>query len=76
MNLYKTKATWLKHLDPNHKEALEDMTPSYDYSDLMSASEVMDAIINWEGGIASGYGVRSLVEEVYGINLNAEGIKW
>lgn len=76
MNLYKTKTAWIKHLSPNYAEALEEMTPSYNNNDLMSVSEVLDAIVSWEGGIASGYGIRSLVEEVYGINLNAEGIKW
>ena len=32
-------------------------------------NEVLDIIIEWNGGIASGYHVRSVISRVYGVEL-------
>ena len=68
----KTKAEWMARLRNRYAVALAELTPSYELDDQLSAGEVLDAIVDYEGGIASGYQIRSLVEEVYGIELNRE----
>lgn len=35
----------------------------------MSNEEVFDIIVQFEGGLASGYEIRSWVKEVYGVDL-------
>lgn len=42
-----------------YKKAKEALTPD----------EVLDIIVEWNGGIASGYHVRSIISRVYGVEL-------
>lgn len=35
----------------------------------LDSPSVLDAIVSYEGGIASGFEIRQLVNRVYGINL-------
>lgn len=58
---------WKEILPPCDCEALDE----YFHDDQMEldSPSVLDAIVSYEGGIASGYEVRQLVDRVYGINL-------
>lgn len=58
---------WKEVLLPCDCEALDE----YFHDDQMKldSPSVLDAIVSYEGGIASGYEVRKLVNRVYGIDL-------
>lgn len=68
MKIIKTVKEWEEDLNPSEVEALHDNV-SKDPNDKISANEVLDAIVDWEGGIASGYQIRSIVSRVYGVEL-------
>jgi hypothetical protein len=36
----------------------------------ITPNEVLDAIVEYEGGIASGYQIRSIISRVYGVELS------
>ena len=81
MSKFKTKAEWVNRLQDNMlddwAEAVDTTTnPYYDDADSMYASEVMDIIVNWEGGIASGYVIRCLINILYGGDISEEDVKW
>lgn len=59
---------WKQLLTPREVEALEDYWP-YGDAAVLPAAEVLDAIVQYEGGLASGYQVRRTVERVYGVKL-------
>lgn len=40
-----------------------------DATKLVSNYEVLNAIVEWRGGLASGFEVRCVVRDVYGIRL-------
>lgn len=64
----KTLREWEEDLHPSEVEALHDQYYT-EPEDRISANEVLDAIVNWEGGIASGYHIRSIISRVYGVEL-------
>lgn len=59
----KTVAEWRDYLWGDYLEALEGLEPDT----LMSPDEVMDDVVAYVGGLASGYQVRSLYEAIYEI---------
>lgn len=61
-------AEWEKRLLSMDMEALRDYGHAGPEEDL-TAEEVMDIIVDWNGGIASGYAIRALVARVYGKEL-------
>lgn len=68
MTTIKTVKEWEEDLNLTEVEALHDNV-SKDPNDRISANEVLDAIVDWEGGLASGYQVRSIISRVYGVEL-------
>lgn len=64
----KTLETWEALLMPSEMEALHD---NYHTNPLESLTpgEVLEAIVNWEGGIASAYHIKSIISRVYGVEL-------
>ena len=63
-----TLLQWEDYLLPLKAEALG----CYAYGDpeaQLTPNEVLDAIVEWKGGLASGYEIRSTVARVYGIEL-------
>lgn len=62
-----TVKDWKARLRPSYREALEEMF--LDEREVLSPREVVDAIVNYKGGIASGYEVVCLVNEVWGLHL-------
>lgn len=67
-----TVQEWKAHLRPSYREALEEMF--LDEREVLSPREVVDTIANYEGGLASGYEVVCLVNEVWGIQLPARAV--
>ena len=64
----KTLKQWEEELHPAEIEALHDMCHT-DPEERLTANEVLDAIVEWNGGLASGYHVRSVISRVYGKEL-------
>lgn len=56
-----TVQEWKARLRPSYREALDER-------------EVVDTIVSYEGGLASGYEVVCLVNEVWGIQLPAKAM--
>lgn len=62
------KKEWEEILLPNEYEALNGgiyIAPEW----VMTSEEVFDAIIDYKGGMASGYEIRSIISRVYGVEL-------
>lgn len=64
----KTVRRWEEILMPTEVEALHD-TRHTNPEEALTPDEVLDIIIEWNGGIASGYHVRSIISRVYGVEL-------
>lgn len=64
----RTFAAWKKVLLPKEAEAVEERRNATD-SDILYAKEVFDDIVEYEGGIATGYDIRGIVRRVYGVDL-------
>lgn len=64
----KTVGRWEEILMPDEVEALHD-TYHTNPEEALTPDEVLDIIVEWNGGIASGYHVRSIISRVYGVEL-------
>ena len=64
----KTLALWEEILMPLEIEALHD-TCHINPEEVLTPNEILDIIVEWNGGIASGYQVRSIISRVYGVEL-------
>lgn len=64
-----SKKEWEEILNPMNYEALRDMTPLVDDNEELTSNEVFDAIVVWRGGLGNGYEARSIISEVYGVEL-------
>lgn len=64
----RTLEQWEAELAPIEIEALHDYGHVQPWERL-SPDEVLDMIIEWNGGIATGYQVRSIISRVYGVEL-------
>ena len=64
----KTVGRWEEILTPLEIEALHD-TYHTNPEEALTPDEVLDIIVEWNGGIASGYHVRSIISRVYGVEL-------
>ena len=63
-----TLPEWEKYLYQYEMEALDDRFYQ-DHVSKFSANEVLDALVEYNGGVASGYQIRMLIQRVYGIEL-------
>ncbi len=69
MNLKaKTQERWEEILMPAEIEALHDHYYTKP-EQILTPNEVLDIIVEWNGGIATGYHVRSIISRVYGVEL-------
>ena len=80
-SIFKTKAEWIHRLTENGRyewaEAVDTTTnPSHSDSDMMSVSEVMNIIVFYEGGLATGYEIRCMINILYGMNISEYGVQW
>lgn len=66
----RTVKEWKARLRPRYVEALEEN--GFEDAERLSPREVLDAIVNYEGGVASGYEIVCLINEVWGGQLPLE----
>lgn len=66
----RTVKEWKARLRPRYVEALEEN--GFEDAERLSPREVLDAIVNYEGGVASGYSIVCLINEVWGGQLPLE----
>ncbi len=64
----KTLGRWEEILLPNEIEALHDLN-HVNPEEVLTPNEVLDIIVQWDGGVAEGYQIRSLISRVYGVEL-------
>lgn len=70
-----TVQEWKARLQPKYREAIEELGRCFsDEREVLSPHEVVDAIVSYEGGLASGYEVVCLVNEVWGLHLPTEAL--
>lgn len=67
-NNAKTLKSWEEELLPIEMEALHDRYHN-DPTELLTPNEVFECIVEWNGGIASAYHIKRLINRVYGIEL-------
>ena len=67
----KTNREWILSLSAYHVGSLIDTREfgSAGMEERFSPNEILDLIVEYEGGIASGYEIRSLIEDIYGVQL-------
>lgn len=65
----RTRKDWEEYLNPSEYQALRDSTIYIPEELQLSANEVLDVIIDFYGGIASGHEIRSMISRVYGVEL-------
>lgn len=66
-----TLRDWKDVLLPSEVEALEDYGYTMEmYGDVeISRGNVFEAIVQWNGGLATAYHIKRVIERVYGIRL-------
>lgn len=62
---------WKEFLMPAEIEALEDY--GHKNRDTICANEVFETIVEWNGGIATAYHIKSIISRVYGVELGGYG---
>lgn len=65
---FKKVKEWEEELMPAEFDALLDQYYT-DPEEIISAREVLDAIVNYFDGIQSAYHMRSIISRVYGVEL-------
>lgn len=64
----KTVERWEEILMPAEVEALHD-TYHTNPEEALTPQEVLDIIVEWNGGISTGYHIRRIISRVYGVEL-------
>lgn len=59
---------WEENLLPDEIEALHDYKHTSPWEPI-SANEVFETIVNWEGGLASAYQIKSIISRIYDVEL-------
>ena len=64
----RTLRSWEKDLLPSEVEALHDHY-YLDPAEMLTPGEVLECIVEWNGGIATAYYIKSVISRIYGIEL-------
>ena len=62
----RTCKQWMHELPVSYCEALAEL---HEPNDLLTPNEVLDSVVSYHGGVATGFEIRCLVENIYGVNL-------
>ena len=73
---FRTRRQWIERMRENGKFEWAEALQKCDDDDYLSATEVMDFIVDYEGGLGSGFEVRVLVNILYGGSLHENTISW
>lgn len=65
----RTLDAWGAWLSETELDAVSDITDCWEPEDELTPGEVLEALIEWYGGLASAYQVKSLISRIYGIEL-------
>ena len=66
-----TLRDWKEVLMPSEMEALEDYgyTMEQDGDREIDRGDIFEIIVEWNGGLATAYHIKSIIHRVYGIRL-------
>lgn len=69
--MVKTLKEWKSHLNTRSLEALVEVAEQENWPDELpfSANEILDLVVTYEGGVATGTEIRALVAEIYSVSL-------
>ena len=65
----RTLEAWAARLTETEMAAVSEVTDIWEPEDELSPDEVLEALINWYGGLATAYQVKSMVARIYGVEL-------
>ena len=63
----KTRNEWMRTLPRSYCEALAEL---YNPDDCITANEVLDSVVMYFGGVATGWEIRSLIKYIYGVEVD------
>ena len=61
--------SWAERLTETEMEAIKEIGDLWEPEDELNPDEVLELLINWYGGLATAYQVRSLISRIYGVEL-------
>lgn len=61
-----TRNEWIRRLPRSMNEAL---VAKYEPDEVLTANEVLDCVVSYFGGVATGEEVRWMVRRIYGIEF-------
>lgn len=65
----KTLREWMEPLLPDETQAIKEFYYTNDLEDEFTADDVLEAIVHWNGGIATAYHIKRIIGRVYGVEL-------
>lgn len=65
----KTLEAWENKLTETELEAVKEITDTWEPDDELTPGEVLEALVEWYGGLATAYQVKSLISRIYGVEL-------
>lgn len=65
----RTLAAWADRLTQAEMEGVREMADYPDTNDELTPGEVLEALVDWYGGLATAYQVKTLISRIYGIEL-------
>lgn len=64
----RTLDAWGNRLTETEVAALKEMG-SWELDDELEPGEVLEALVEWYGGLSTAYQVKSMVSRIYGVEL-------
>ena len=64
----RTLDAWGNRLTETEMAALQEMG-SWELDDELEPGEVLEALVEWHGGLSTAYQVKSMVSRIYGVEL-------
>ena len=62
----KTRNEWMRTLPRSYCEALAEL---HNPDDRLTANEVLESVVGYFGGVATGCEIRSLIKNIYEVDL-------
>ena len=64
----RTLEDWITKLTPSEMQGILEFQ-DWELEDELTPGEILEALIEWYGGLATAYQVKSLINRIYGIEL-------
>lgn len=65
----RTLDAWGNCLTETELAAVQEMTDCWEPEEELTPGEVLEALVNWYGGLSTAYQVKSLISRIYGVEL-------